>query len=144
MALRYYKLEPEVPGGLGNNTVADTSVHPPKVTTLHLEMFGWLGDDLLETFPCFIVTKSLGDALQRSQLSGYSLAPLVVTRSVEFDEFYRGQPLPELFWLQPHGRVGEDDICTLPDATLLASEAALSLFRSHNLENCVIAQVDAT
>ena len=143
MVLRYYKLEPEVPGGLGDNTVADASVHPPKVTTLHLEMFGWLGDDLLETFPCFVVTKRLGDALRRSQLSGYTLAPLHVTRSEEFDELYPDQTLPEFLWLQPNGRVGEDDICTLPDATLLASEAALNFFRSHNLENCVIAQVDA-
>ena len=142
MATRYYKLEPEVPGGMGDNTVADMSVHPPKVTELHLEMYGWLGDDLLETFPCFIVTKSLGDALRASKLSGYTLSALLVTRSDEFDELYPDTVLPEFLWLQPHGRIGLDDICTLPDATLVASEGAVSLFRLHKIANCEMAQID--
>jgi len=143
MALRYYKLEPEVPGGLGDNTILDSSVHPPKVIALHLELYDWLGDDLLETFPCFIVTRSLGDALRKSELSGYSLSEITVSRSDEFKELYPSKQLPEFLWLQPKGNIGVDDICTLPDATLVASEAAVALFRSHKIANCNVVQIDA-
>ena len=55
----YYFIEPEVAGGWGGNTIADTSVHPPKISKLHYQFDGWLGDDLLESFPCFIVSESL-------------------------------------------------------------------------------------
>lgn len=43
-------IEPEVAGGLGEETQMDSTVHPPLVKKLHLEFEGWLGDDILETF----------------------------------------------------------------------------------------------
>jgi hypothetical protein len=54
---------PEVAAELGGNTVMDAFAHPPKVSRLHLRFMGWLGDDLLETFPCFLVTSRLAKAL---------------------------------------------------------------------------------
>lgn len=48
---RYYRLEPEVAGELGSGTVMDVSRHPPLVSHLQFKFQGWLGDDLLETFP---------------------------------------------------------------------------------------------
>src|SRR6476660_8794270 len=65
-------LAPEVAGGWGERTVADTSTHPPRVTALHYQFDGWLGDELLESFPCYIVTRRLAHALTAAGLSGFN------------------------------------------------------------------------
>jgi len=57
--MRYFKVEPEIAGDFGDNTVLDTSTHPPKVHKLHYEIETWLGDPILETFLCFVTTDEL-------------------------------------------------------------------------------------
>jgi len=68
--MKYYYIEPEVAGGLGNDTVMNRSVHPPVVTKLHYQFDGWLGDVLLESSPCFIVTELAKQKLQDARLTG--------------------------------------------------------------------------
>ena len=68
--MHYFLLSPEVAGGLGPNTMMNRMVHPPEVSRLHYEMEGWLGDELLESFPCFIVTQRVADAIQDAHLTG--------------------------------------------------------------------------
>jgi hypothetical protein len=55
----FYLIEPEIAGGLGDHTEIDTEVRPPVVKSLEYRLEGWLGDELLESFPCFIVTSLL-------------------------------------------------------------------------------------
>jgi hypothetical protein len=68
--MSHFQLEPEVAGGWGANTEADTSKHPPVVSRLHYEFSGWLGDCLLESFPCFIATNAVIDSLSNVGISG--------------------------------------------------------------------------
>lgn len=49
-------IEPEVAGSLGKEKKLDNSVFPPHIKKLHYEFDGRLGDDILESFPCYIVT----------------------------------------------------------------------------------------
>ena len=63
-------LEPDVAGGWGSHTIADASVDPPLVSRLRCHFDGWLGDDLLESFPCFIATARFSAALERAHLTG--------------------------------------------------------------------------
>ncbi len=51
----YYVVEPEVAGGCGPHSVVDQQHGRPKVLRLHYVFEGWLGDDLLESTPCFII-----------------------------------------------------------------------------------------
>ena len=69
----FWSLEPEVAGELGSGSLVDTSVHPPRVSKLTLMLSGWLGDELVETFPCYVVTESLGTALVSAGLTGFEL-----------------------------------------------------------------------
>ena len=66
-----FVIEPEVAGGFGRATVLDTRTHPPQVSRLEYEFDGWLGDDLLTTFPCYIVSRRLQDALEMTDLTGF-------------------------------------------------------------------------
>ena len=80
--MKYFYIQPEVAGGFGENTVLDTSVHPPIVSRLHYELDGWLGDVLLETFPCFIITKDAKTKLQSIGATGIRLDDVEITTSV--------------------------------------------------------------
>src|SRR5436190_24088139 len=101
--MRFFVLEPEIAGGWGERTDADTSAFPPTVTALHYRFDGWLGDELLEAFPCFIVTERLAARLRRSGMSGFRLQAVEVSTSAEFDELYPCWEPPVLKWLRPVG-----------------------------------------
>jgi len=132
----YYALEPEVAGHLGDHAVVDRSVHPPVVERLHYEFDGWLGDDLLESFPCFIVTKALRERLTQSGLSGCQFEDAEVSKSDLFEEIHPDRELPEFAWLKVLGRAGVDDFGLSPDHRLVVSQRALDALKSFKLDNC--------
>ena len=77
--MKLYFLEPEVSGGHGENTIYGTEEEiaiegiSKKVKYLHYEFEGWLGDDLLESTPAFIVSSRLATELENSDFIDYKL-----------------------------------------------------------------------
>ena len=136
----YHTLEPEVAGGFGQHTVADVSTHPPTVTKLHYEFSGWLGDCLVESFPCFIITAEVSQAMAAAKLTGFEITDVEVSIAPEFNELYPDRQLPQREWLKPTGIPGHDDIAVTEKAVLVVSEETLSLFRNHGLQNCDVSQ----
>ena len=57
--MKYYMIEPEVAGEIGENTIYDNydeiinQKKKPIISHLHYIFDGWLGDELLEVTPCF-------------------------------------------------------------------------------------------
>lgn len=162
---KYFTLEPEVAGGWGETTIADRTVHPPVVSRLHYEFDVWLGDDLLATFPSYIVSEQLHEALLLSKMTGFSFDDVTVTTSDLFTDIQEPSGtkvgLPKFYWLKVHGKAGEQDFgilntlrpveqghqrskrrTTAPAYTgkyqLAVSERALNLLREFNLEHCVV------
>jgi hypothetical protein len=134
----YYRLSPEVAGGLGEHTVMDRSQIPPVVTHLHYVFDGWLGDELIESYPCFVVTRSLADKIGASRLQGAILAKAEISTSREFDGLNAGRVLPEFLWLKVIGTLGESDFALERDARLVVSATALSLLRQGQLDHCLV------
>jgi hypothetical protein len=132
----FYVLEPEVAGGLGESSQIDTTTHPPTVTQLEYEFEGWLGDDLLETFPCFIVTERLRDALQQAHVTGASFDDVTVTTSETFRELYPNRVLPRFFWMKVDGQAGVDGVGIGADHRLVVSDEVLAILRQHQLQQC--------
>lgn len=137
--MKFYYLEPEVAGGLGDDTVIDRRVSPPRVEQLHYEFDGWSGDELLESFPCFIVTERLANEIRRLNSSGVQFADVKITQSSEFEELHPGQSLPEFEWLQVFGTAGQDDFGISSNGRLVVSEGILNTFKSFGLSHCDIA-----
>jgi len=131
-------LSPEVAGELGENTVMDSSVHPPKVSRLHHRFEGWLGDDLIEVFPCFLVTSHLAAALEEAGLTGFSLDVAEVSGSPEFQELFHRSPLPEFRWLKIIGQDGHADFQLTPDFRLEVSSRALEVLRKFSISHAVL------
>ena len=136
--MKYYILDPEVAGGLGSRTQMDSSVHPPGVTLLHYELEAWAGEDLVQTFPCYLVTKRMQAKLTSSRLSGFSFASADVSGSDTFKELQPGEPLPELVWFKIHGVSGKDDFGLTADARLVVSERALKVIQTGQLKYCEV------
>ncbi len=132
----FYVLEPEVPAGWGPETIADSSVDPPIVEQLHLEFSGWLGDDLIESFPCFAVSRHLADSLVSQGLSGFALADCHVSKSVEFEELYPGRDLPDFMRLCVSGRAGAADFGLSADHRLVVSSRAKAVLERYQLQHC--------
>jgi hypothetical protein len=141
LAMRYHSVEPEVAGGLGPRTVMDRRSHPPIVKRLHYVMDGWLGDELLESFPVFVVTESLRDNLNRSGLTGVLTEDVEVTLSDEFQELYPNRTVPSFVWLKITGCPGVHDFGIAEDHRLVVSHRALELM---NLKHAVVASFPST
>jgi hypothetical protein len=137
----YYKLEPEVAGHLGDDTVMDSSVHPPIVDTLHYEFDGWLGDELLTAFPCFVVTKHMQQLIEGVQASGCRFGPVKISRSELFEELHPERQLPKFTWLIVTGTAKKDDFGTTPTGGgLIVSERALMAMKRGTLDDCRISE----
>jgi hypothetical protein len=134
--MAYYTLEPEVSGGLGEGTVMDSTVQPPRVESLHYEFADWLGDDLVESFPCYLVSKPLAARLTAANLGGFQLRDVAVTLTDEAEEQLGDTSLPDFYWLDVIGTAGHDDIGTTPAGQLVVSDQGLALLREFNIDNC--------
>lgn len=136
--MKFFYIEPEVAGGFGKNTVLDASFHPPKVDKLHYQFDGWLGDAILESFPCFIVTETAAKALVDAKATGVQYEEVEVSVSVEFQELCPESTLPRFLWLKINGIAGTHDFGIAGDLRLVISERALSIIRLFGVENSVI------
>jgi putative NADH-flavin reductase len=127
-----------VAGGWGTHTEADRKAHPPVVTHMHYEFEGWLGDDLLTTFPEFVVTERLATGLQRSGLSGFQLADIEISAGDMWKQLHDTRPLPQCRWLKVTGRAGASDFGLTELAHLVVSDRALELLRGFTLKACEV------
>ena len=140
--MKYFYIQPEVAGGLGENTVMDRSVHPPIVSKLHYAFDGWGGDVLLRSFPCLIVTEDAKKKLQSVGLTGMRFDKVEVTTSEFFQDRYPNLQLPKFAWLQVAGKPGQDDFGFVQDARLLVSERALKVLEGLGISNALVTPFD--
>ncbi|WES90984.1 hypothetical protein [Dickeya fangzhongdai] len=133
-----YYIEPEVAGELGDGTDMDTSVHPPLVKKLELCFSGWLGDDLLECYPCFIVSERLFNELKDIAQECVFFEKINVTQSDEFIELYPGKELPNFYWMKfSSGK----DIFLSDDQRLAVSKRIMNVLNNFNISNAIIEKV---
>jgi hypothetical protein len=139
--MKYSFIQPDVAGGWGENTRADTTVHPPHVRKLHYEFEDWSGDVILESFPCYIVTDQARKALDGLGATGISYDHVEVTKSIGFEALHpAGRRLPDFLWLKVTGVAGQDDfgIAPCPDLRLVISSRALEALRPLGITNALI------
>lgn len=134
--MKYKCLEPEVAGELGSQTIMDNSIHPPLVKKLHYQFSGWLGDDILESFPCYIITKKLEDHINLSNFTGVKFDDLIVTKGETFVEMNPDIDLPEFKWMQVTGQAGVHDFGLAKDFRLVISNNVFDLLSNFNIAHC--------
>ncbi|MEO8502143.1 MAG: hypothetical protein ABI565_14580 [Vicinamibacteria bacterium] len=142
--MQFYALDPEVAGELGEHSLLDASVHPPIVKRLHYHFQGWLGDDLVQSFPVFLVSDRLRRAMEAAKLSGGSFDDAEVSVAEDFGAVSMGRSLPGFSWLKVTGIAQRDDLGVAgDDYCLVVSEGALNCMRRFALENCAVTELGA-
>ncbi len=138
----YYNLEPEVAGHLSGESIRALS-NGSHLVELHYVMDGWLGDDLIESFPCFILSNRVRVELDRANFSGYEFGDARVTTSELFQELHSEVELPAFSWLKVTGQPGIDDFGIAKDRRIVVSERALAVIReAGQLSDCLIEPYD--
>jgi len=138
----FYQIEPEVAGGVGDKTIGNFQVHPPIIEYLNYEFDDWVGDDILETFPVYIVSDKLANILKISNLSGFELAFCEVSKAEIFHDLHpEGLELPPFFWLKIHGKAQKDDFGISEDFCLVVSQKALEILQTCNLHYADIEEI---
>jgi len=154
----FYMLEPEVAGEIGENTVyanfeeVKNKGVQPIISKLHFEFSGWLGDDIIESTPCFIVTEKLKTYIEKSELTGFEFQNVEISLSDEFIEFYPDRELPDFFRLIPTGKIKvENGVCSewsgddfnfSDKSYLVVSNKAFSILKKFNIENCDVYEIE--
>lgn len=140
----YRYIEPEVAGGLGKETIINSSFHPPLIEKLHYEFNGWLGDDILESFPCYIVTERLKNKIESNNLTGVKFDQVTITKSEEFKTLYSDKELPKFYWAKINGELYVDDFVIGQDYRLLISENAFQILKLFNTSNALFEDSNAS
>lgn len=121
----------------------DRSVHPPIVTRLHLVFTDWLGDCLITSFPCFLISEQALQQLRKLPLTGYSTDTAEIEEGDLFDELFResdpGARLPRFLWLKVSGSPRRDDFGLSENGDLVISDRVLDVLRAVGLTVCDIA-----
>ncbi|MDR3668690.1 MAG: hypothetical protein P4L35_17755 [Ignavibacteriaceae bacterium] len=105
---RYIK--PEVAGGFGEEVKLDVTARPLKVYELHYEFKEWACNDILTTFPCFIVTERLKEAILKADGTGVVFDYGKINTSYEFRQLFPKFVLPPFHRMKILGKAGEDDL----------------------------------
>lgn len=138
----FFFLEPEVAGGIGPNSELHRDDGKLVVTRLNYEFDGWLGDALLETTPCFIITNEARQLIESAALTGVSFSDVEVTRSDLFNDLYGEKLLPHFWWMIVEGEPKADDFGMSSDLRLIASGQAISILRQAGLMHAEIEPID--
>jgi len=92
-----------------------------------------LGDDLIESFPCFIVSENLKNKIDLETMSGFEFDEVKITKSDNFSDLYGNKILPRFYWLKITGRAGKQDFGLADDFRLVVSAKALSVIKKTNI-----------
>ncbi len=136
-----YVLQPEVPGELGGHTIMDTNVHPPIIKYLHITFQGWLGDELIECFPCFLVSERLKELLSDSDLNGFDFSECEIDTSEEFILLQPGVKVPVFYWLKMSDNPGKDFFIN-SSLNLQVSERGWALLKEVSINHCDVNPID--
>lgn len=137
--INYHIIEPEVAGGLGENTeFTRTPGQPIVVNRLHYRFDGWLGDQLIESTPCYIVSERMACELKRAQLTGFVLDDVEITASEQFRDIYSDRELPRFLRFKVEGIPGGDDFGVTPDLELVVSDRALGTLSKVGISNALV------
>lgn len=143
--MNYYLLYPEVAGELGEGSkIAYENGKIKEVIFLEYNFMGWLGDELLTTDPCFIVTEGLQHDIILNGLTGVKFNNIAMTFSYEFHELYGDRRVPKFVQIICNNSYESSvqnliyDFYLNKYKNIIVSEKALSVLKQHKIDMCDI------
>ena len=132
----YFILVLPVYGQIGNNTIWDRTVDPPKVTKLHYVFDYFPESSLFQTFPIFIASQDLADSLSAAAFSGIVFDKMEISASADFSKLYPGKfPPADHLLLRVQGLPLEHDFAQTQRPRLVVSKRALDFLEKHGVRD---------
>ena len=130
-----YVLEPLVAGQLGERTELDSSTHPPGVRYVDYVLDLPTEEDLIESFPVFLVSEELAGALTAANLTGFRLEDAEVRKSDQYALWRGDLPHKRYRWLRFDSSGAAD--CWLDERhRLCVSNRMYAVISSHRIDGC--------
>jgi hypothetical protein len=127
--MTFFYLVPAYAGAVVS-AFANPTGRPPVKNRLRCEFEVWIGDAVLNVFPCWVlVTESAKDAIRSAGLTGVQFDNVEVFKSTQFEEFEPDNILPAFAWLKVEGKAGHDDFGIAQNLKLVVSQRALKLLQ---------------
>lgn len=146
--MKFYKLEPEVAGEIGENSKIEYEDGKiKKIIFLEYLFSDWLGDELISTHPCHIVTDNLKKDINSNDLTGVQFQEIKKSFSDEFVELNDLSDIPEFVQIVCDSFYEDKKDDELQDfyvnryKELIVSENALKVIKRHTLNNCLIEEI---
>lgn len=150
--MKLLRLEPEVPGQIGNNSIITyKDGRIDEIKFLHFVFDGWLGDDLVTTYPCYLVSEKLEHALASSDRTGFVFEHAEISVSRTYKQLYPDRIIPNFKRLMMQGTVlfkdseywewSGHDICRGNKGGLVVTEKAYELMKQFNINHCEITEL---
>lgn len=146
--MKFFKVRPEVPGSIGERSrVTYENGVIKEIHDLHFEFDGWLGDELVTSYPLYLMTEELANQLLETDLTGYIIKDAEISQSDIFDELQPDTILPNFKWLIPVGKLtfegtyvqewsGHDICLGNYGVDLFFTERAYAFFQQFQLSYC--------
>jgi hypothetical protein len=134
------RLGPHVAGQLGDGTVLDPTTYPPGVRRVEYVLDGPDTDDLIESFPIFLVTERLARRLMNVGFTGFALGDASVAASREDHATYGDAPQPRFRWLRVTN-VASADVWLDDEHRLCVSDRFMEELRVFDLGRCTAAPI---
>ena len=124
-------------GALGPRTLLDTAAYPPTAVAVEYVLDAPYGDDLIESFPVYLVSVGLAARLDASELTGFALARATAVAGDGYRAAYGDVPHKAYRWLQVIG--GRHDDCRLTaDYRLWVSPRMMDVLAASDLGHCMV------
>lgn len=123
---KYFEVDPEVPGYPSEKSETAGDGYPLHYKSLHFVFQGWMGDQIVTSWPIYLVTSSLAEAFKAENLSGFEIDSVKVEKDPRFVESEPDIILPPFVWFKVNGVCGESDFF-LDEGALVISEDALRI-----------------
>ena len=136
-----YCLEPHVAGELGEATELNPSAHPPIVTIVEYVLDAPDPDDLIESFPVFLVSAPLAERLDAAGLTGFGLEDAVVRPSADYVAVYGDVAHSEYRWMRLQDYGSTADAWLDGDHRLCVSDRMIDVLGPYRLARCIIEPV---
>lgn len=134
--MKFYRIHPEVPGGIGKKTIYDKDKTPWELIRLHVIMEGWLGGDIMKISNCYLVTKQLKEDLEQFELTGIAgFEEIEIDYSNTFKKLYPNRTLPKIYRISVSGIAGYDDFGMIDYYKIAVSEKALAIIKNWDVSD---------
>jgi hypothetical protein len=156
-----YHVEPSVDGGFGERTQLvkgdgnfGDELSRTDVSVLAHQFQGWSGDEIVTSFPCYLITQRLLDDLLRTGLTGISHESAIIAVSDEPFTSLTAIEEQRFVWLKPTGKIDHipkslkqsqdpikwagHDFSLTPNAQLVLTERAINAIGYARIRHSII------